>query len=67
MTALSTPVVACITAAAVAAVSYIANRAANRERERRLVCEREREQELRGQATAGEDGLRALHRQVTRQ
>jgi hypothetical protein len=67
MPALSTPAIACIVAAACAAVSWFANRGANRERERRLACERECEQELRGQATATEDGLRALHRQVTRQ
>ncbi len=67
MPALSTPAIACVAIAACTVVNAVANRAADRERERRLACERERERELRGQATAGEDGLRALHRQVTRQ
>jgi hypothetical protein len=67
MPPLSTREIALAVGAGCAAVSWIANRAADRERERRLVCEREREQELRGQATASRDGLVAMHRQVTRQ
>jgi hypothetical protein len=47
--------------------NLLANRGADRERARREACDRERELEIRGQVTAREDRLLALHRQVTRQ
>ncbi len=47
--------------------NLIANRLADKERARRRACDRERELEIRGQATGKEDRLLALHGQLTRQ
>jgi hypothetical protein len=48
-------------------VNVLANRGADKERARRMECDRGRELEIRGQLTVKEDRLLALHRQLTRQ
>ena len=47
--------------------NILANRGVDRERARRLACDRASELEIRGQATVKEDRLLELHLQVTRQ
>ena len=50
-----------------AMTNLLANRAADRERARRLAVDRERQAEIRGQAIIREDLLLSLGRQLTRQ